>query len=70
VEPDYLPDSEVFVFSPCLYPMKTLHPGRMYTPPHGGVQGGLPPLWGPPMAGGSRPLAGVQEKAPEGKIAL
>jgi hypothetical protein len=26
--------------------MKTLHPGRMYTPPCGGVQGGLPPLRG------------------------
>jgi hypothetical protein len=22
VEPDYLPDSEVFYFQPCLYPMK------------------------------------------------
>jgi hypothetical protein len=29
VEPDYLPDSEVFVFQLCLYPMKTLHPRRM-----------------------------------------
>jgi hypothetical protein len=42
VEPDYLPDSEAFVFSPCLYPMNTLHPRRMYTPPQcrGGVQWG------------------------------
>jgi hypothetical protein len=55
VEPDYLPDSEVFYFQPCLYPMKYLHPRSMYTLPHGGVQrGGTPsarsrgaiPSWG------------------------
>jgi hypothetical protein len=61
VEPDYLPDTEVFYFQPCLYPMKYLHPRNMYTLPRGGVQrggtpsvgsgGGYPPrLWasGPP----------------------
>jgi hypothetical protein len=43
VEPDYLPDSEVFYFQPCLYPMKYLHPRSMYTLPRGGVQrGGTP----------------------------
>jgi hypothetical protein len=40
LEPYYLPDSEVFVFQPFLYPMNTVHPGRLYTPPHGGVAGG------------------------------
>jgi hypothetical protein len=54
VELDYLLDSEVFVFSLCLYPMNTLHPRRMYTPPCGGVQGGLPPLQGPGKAGPQR----------------
>jgi hypothetical protein len=37
VEPDYLPDSEVFYFHPCLYPMKYLHPRSMYTLPRGEV---------------------------------
>jgi hypothetical protein len=37
VEPDYLPDLEVFYFQPCLYPMKYLHPRSMYTLPRGGV---------------------------------
>jgi hypothetical protein len=46
VEPDYLPDSEVFYFQPCLYPMKYLHTRSMYTLPCGGVQRGLPPLRG------------------------
>jgi hypothetical protein len=56
VEPDYLPNLEVFYFQPCLYPMKYLHPRSMYTLPHGGVQrGGTPsagsggivgPRWG------------------------
>jgi hypothetical protein len=40
VEPDYLHDSEVFYFQPCLYPMKYLHPRSMYTLPRGGVQRG------------------------------
>jgi hypothetical protein len=55
VEPDYLPDSEVFYFQPCLYPMKYLHPRRMYTLPRGGVQRG-----GTPSAGseGAIPRAG------------
>jgi hypothetical protein len=30
VEIDYLPDSEVFYFQPCLYPMKYLHPRSMH----------------------------------------
>jgi hypothetical protein len=67
VEPNYLPDSEVFVFQVCLYTMKTLHPRRMYTPPCGGVQGGLPLLWGPGARG---PPMGVQGRSPEGKIPL
>jgi hypothetical protein len=29
VEPDYLPDLEVFYFHPCLFPMKYLHPISM-----------------------------------------
>jgi hypothetical protein len=53
VEPDYLPDSEVFVFQPCLYPMKTLHPRSMYTLPRGGVQRGGTPSVG---SGGAIPL--------------
>jgi hypothetical protein len=62
VEPDYLPDLEVFYFQPCLYPMKYLHPRSMYTLPRGGVQrggtpsagsGGLSPLGGWGQSGGS-----------------
>jgi hypothetical protein len=66
VEPDYLPDSEVFCFQPCLYPMKYLHPRSMYTLPRGGVQrgvtpsagsgGGYPPGWG--VYGGKRAPSG------------
>jgi hypothetical protein len=76
VEPDYLPDSEVLCFQPCLYPMKTLHPRRMYTPPRGGVQGGggLPPLRGPgasgPPAGGLGESGGSREKPPKEKFCL
>jgi hypothetical protein len=55
VELDYLPDSEVFVFQPCLYPMKSLHPRRMYTHPCRGVQGGVTTMWG---MGGAIPLVG------------
>jgi hypothetical protein len=55
VEPDYLPDSEVLYFQPCLYPMKYLHPRSMYTLPHGGVQRGGTPSTG---SGGDIPLAG------------
>jgi hypothetical protein len=55
VEPDYLPDSEVFCFQPCLYPMKYLHPRSMYTLPRGGVQRGVTPSAG---SGGAIPLAG------------
>jgi hypothetical protein len=43
VEPDYLPDSEVLCFQPCLYPMKYLHPRSMYTLPCRGVQRGVTP---------------------------
>jgi hypothetical protein len=67
VEPDYLPDSEVFYFQSCLYPMKYLHPRSMYTLPRGGVQRGVPPLRG---LGASGPPMGVQEEAPKGKISL
>jgi hypothetical protein len=61
VEPDYLSDSEVFYFQPCLYPMKYLHPRSMYTLPRRGVQrrgtpsagsvGAIPPTGG---SGGKR----------------
>jgi hypothetical protein len=71
VEPDYLPDSEVFYFQPCLYPMKYLHPRSMYTLPRRGVQRGVPPLRGPgglsPRLGGlgeSGPPAGVRGRSP------
>jgi hypothetical protein len=71
VEPDYLPDSEVFYFQPCLYPMKYLHPRSMYTLPRGECRGGVPPLRGPgglsPRLGGlgaSGPPAGV--RGPQG----
>jgi hypothetical protein len=71
VEPDYLLDSEVLVFQPCLYPMKYLHPRSMYTLPRGGVQRAIPPLRGPggpsPRLGGlgeSGPPAGVRGKHP------
>jgi hypothetical protein len=68
VDPDYLPDSEVFCFQPCLYPMKSLHPRRMYTLPRGGVQRGGTPSAG---FGGSIPSArGFGGEAPKGKIAL
>jgi hypothetical protein len=60
VEPDYLPDLEVFYFQLCLYPMKYLHPRSMYTLPRGGVQRGVPPLWGP---GGLSPRLGVWGQA-------
>jgi hypothetical protein len=69
VEPDYLLDSEVFYFQPCLYPMKYLHFRSMYTLPCGGVQRG-----GTPSAGsrGATPLAGGSggKRVPRGKIAL
>jgi hypothetical protein len=62
VEPDYLPDSEVFYFQPCLYPMKYLHPRSMYTLPHGGVQRG-----GTPSAGsGEAILGGLGARPPGG----
>jgi hypothetical protein len=54
VEPDYLPDLEVFYFQSCLYPMKYLHPISMYTLPRGGVQRGGFPSAG---SGGAIPLA-------------
>jgi hypothetical protein len=68
LEPDYLPDSEVFYFQPCLYPMKYLHSRSMYTLPHGGVQRGCTPSAGSEGSGGKQPPSGGE--APEGKIAL
>jgi hypothetical protein len=70
VEPDYLPDSEVFYFQPCLYPMKYLHPRSMYTLPRGGVQrGGGTPFAGSRgaicPAGGS---GGKRAKPPKEKL--
>jgi hypothetical protein len=60
VEPDYLPDSEVFYFQSCLYPMKYLHPRSMYTLPQGSAEGGYPlcRVWG------AIPPAGVQGASP------
>jgi hypothetical protein len=55
VEPDYLPDSEVFCFHPCLYPMKYLHPISMYTLPCGGVQRGVTPSVGSRESSGGSP---------------
>jgi hypothetical protein len=58
VEPDYIPDLEVFYFQPCLYPMNYLHPRSMYTLQRKGVQRGGTPSVGSrgaiPPAGGSR----------------
>jgi hypothetical protein len=76
VEPDYLPDSEVFYFQPCLYPMKYLHPRSMYTLPRRGVQrggtrsagsrGAIPPAGG---FGGKRvPSGGSGAKPPKEKL--
>jgi hypothetical protein len=66
VEPDYLPDSEVFCFQPCLYPMKYLHPISMYTLPCGGVQRGVTPSAG---SGGKRaPGGGSGAKPPKEKL--
>jgi hypothetical protein len=77
VEPDYLPDLEVFCFQPCLYPMKYLHPRSMYTLPRWGVQrggtpsaefgGAIPSAGG---SGGSIPRWEFRGEAPEAKIAL
>jgi hypothetical protein len=55
VEPNYLPDSEVFYFQSCLYPMKYLHPRSMYTLPRRGVQRGGTPSAG---SGGAIPWLG------------
>jgi hypothetical protein len=77
VEPDYLPDSEVFYFQPCLYPMKYLHPRSMYTLPRGGVQRGGTPSAGSrgaiPSAGGSggkRAPSGGSGRSPRRKNCL
>ena len=57
MEPDYLPDLEVFYFQPCVYPRS------MYTLPCGGVQRGGTPFAG---FGGAIPPAGGSggKKAP------
>ena len=67
VEPDYLPDLEVFYFRLCLYPMKYLHPRSMYTLPRGGVQRGGTPSAGSEGSGGKQGFGG---EALEEKIAL
>jgi hypothetical protein len=71
VEPDYLPDLEVFYFQPCLYPMKYLHPRSMYTLPRGGVQRGGTPSVGSggaiPPARGKQPPGGVRGRSPRRK---
>jgi hypothetical protein len=43
--------------------MKTVHPGILYTPPHGGVAGGLSPLLG---SGGSSPRGPGESGPPRG----
>jgi hypothetical protein len=73
VEPDYLSDAEVLFFQPCLYPMKYLHPGSMYTLPRGGVQRGGTPSAGSegeiPSAGDKRaPSGGSGAKPPKQKL--
>jgi hypothetical protein len=76
VEPDYLPDSEVFYFQPCLYPMKYLHPRSMYTLPRRGVQRGGTPSAGsggaiPPARGSGgkqAPSGGSGEASPKKKL--
>ena len=68
VEPDYLLDSEVFYFHPCLYPMKYLHLGSIYTLPRRGVQRGGTPSAG--FGGAIPPVGGFGGEAPEEKIAL
>jgi hypothetical protein len=74
VEPDYIPNLEVFYFQSCLYPMKYLHPRSMYTLPHGGVQRGGTLSVGSggaiPPAGGSGGKRGFGGEAPEAKIVL
>jgi hypothetical protein len=69
VEPDYLPDLEVFYFQPCLYPMKYLHPRSMYTLSRG-VE--YPLCEGVPSAGGSggkrAPSGGSGTKPPKQKL--
>jgi hypothetical protein len=74
VEPDYLPDLEVFYFHLCLCPMKYLHPRSMYTLPRGGVQRGGTPSAGSggdiPLVRGSGGKRGFGGEAPEAKIAL
>jgi hypothetical protein len=76
VEPDYLPNLEVFYFQLCLYPMKYLHPISMYTLPRGGVKSGGTPSAGSegaiPPAGGSggkrAPNGGFGVKPPKKKL--
>ena len=76
MEPDYLLDSEVFYFQPCLYPMKYLHPRSIYTLPCEGVQRGGTPSAGSggpiPPAGGSwgkqAPSGGLGEASPDGGL--
>jgi hypothetical protein len=69
VEPDYLPDLEVFYFQACLYPMKYLHPKIMYTLPCRGVHRGGTPSAG---SGGAIPLARGSggKRAPRSKNCL
>jgi hypothetical protein len=73
VEPDYLPDLEVFYFQSCLYPMKYLHPRSMYTLPRGGVQRGGTPFarfggGGIPWLGGLGASGGSGAKPPKEKL--
>jgi hypothetical protein len=62
VELDYLPDSEVFYFQLCSYPMKYLHPRSMYTFHAGEWRGGVRPLRG--LGGISPRLGGLGASGP------
>jgi hypothetical protein len=69
VEPDYLPDLEVFYFQLCLYPMEYLHPRSMYTFPREGVQRGGTPSTGSGGSGDKRaPSGGLGAKPPKQKL--
>jgi hypothetical protein len=73
VEPDYLPDSEVFCFSAVFIPHEVFTPQKyVHSSTWGSAEGGYP-LCGvrggyPP--GGTGPKRGFGGEAPEGKISL
>jgi hypothetical protein len=70
VEPDYLPDSEVFYFQPVFIPHEVFTPQKyVHSSTRGSVEGGYPlcEVWGGyPLGWGVWEQAGPQKK----KIAL